>query len=214
MAISPLQAGGARMAAAILILTVLTVLLTALAIMTAVAPEEAVSRLAKWYELVRPSSDLPNWVTSQNFDGTIQWLFVLAPLVSFLLLTYLRGLSKRRADAAIIPLSDAARIAFEALEGTSFADAAVEPNFAPGGPLRFSANKLLSGGIPIFGKRHPSQVSRPIPDEAFFNHEISKDAATLVDSGTGEVTHTDLVTIRGPVNAVIQKLRLRHKADH
>jgi hypothetical protein len=105
-----------------------------------------------------------------------------------------------------IPLHEAARLAFEALEGGVTSAMAGHAFFAPRGPLRYMAMKLYHRGVDIYGKQLPSTVSRLIDDSAFFAGEISADAKTIANTDGGAITHTDLTVEREAVRAAIKEL--------
>ncbi len=112
--------------------------------------------------------------------------------------------------ARMIPLHDAARMAFEAVEGTVLEMTARRPANAPHGPLCFMATKLFTAKVDIYGKQVPSSQSLPIKDDFLSEHEFAKDATVAQHQSSHAVTFTDLKAKRGEVKAAIEEFKRRH----
>lgn len=109
-----------------------------------------------------------------------------------------------------IPLSEAARMALEAIDGSVFSGAARRPFNAPKGALCFLAERLYADGVPIYGKQVPSSKSMAVPDTALFGAAFAQDATVIEDDSSHRVTYSDLMVRRSDLDAAIISLKERH----
>lgn len=115
--------------------------------------------------------------------------------------------SRRVLPGRMIPLHDAARMAFEAIEGTVLEMTARRPASAPHGPLCFMATKLFTAGVPIYGKQVPSSRVSLVRDDFLFANEFARDATVAQDQTSHAVTFTDLTVKQRDAEAAIKVLK-------
>ncbi|MCU6501374.1 hypothetical protein LPN04_26570 [Rugamonas sp. A1-17] len=109
-----------------------------------------------------------------------------------------------------VSLSEAAREALEAIEGSVFSVAARRPFNAPNGALCFIGERLVMDGMPIYGKQVPSSILALVGDNAFFGASLTKDATVIEDDDSHRVTYTNLMVKRSDLEAAIASLKARH----
>ena len=123
-----------------------------------------------------------------------------------------RGAPKELANdpEEMLPLQVAARLAYEAFEGTVLGMQAHRMPNAPDGPLCFMAEKLYEAEMPIYGKRFPSSKVMRLGTDILFSQKFKQDAAVVEDEGN-RVTYTDLTAKRGEMAAAIEVLQGAYK---
>lgn len=119
------------------------------------------------------------------------------------------------ADPEFAPLSDAARLAFDAVENTAFAEAATSKFHSPRGPLSYMATMIcmrVQPDVPLYGKRAPSTVLRQVAADAHFSNDFSESANELCDNDDGAVTYTCLAIKRADLPRIIEHMKDRSGA--
>lgn len=110
----------------------------------------------------------------------------------------------------VLPLQVAARLAYEAVEGTVLGMRASRIANAPDGPLCFMAEKLYEAEMPVYGKRFPSSKVMGLGTDILFSQKFKQDAAVVEDEGN-RVTYTDLTAKRGEMTTAIEVLKGAYK---
>ena len=123
-----------------------------------------------------------------------------------------RGAPKELTDdpTEVLPLQEAARLAYEAVEGTVLGMQAHRLPNAPDGPLCFMAEKLYMADMPIYGKRFPSSKVMRLDTDILFSQKFKQDAAVVEDENN-RVTYTDLTAKRGEMTTAIEALQGAYK---
>lgn len=106
----------------------------------------------------------------------------------------------------MLPLPLAARLAFEAFEGTVLGMQANRQPNAPDGPLCFMAKKLFMADMPVYGKRFPSSKVTRLGTEITFSHDFKRDASVVEDE-RHVVAYTDLTAKRADLGAALEVLK-------
>ena len=110
----------------------------------------------------------------------------------------------------VLPLQEAARLAYEAFEGAVLGMQAHRLPNASDGPLCFMAEKLFIAEMPVYGKRFPSSKVARLDADILFDQQFKRDAAVVEDEGH-RVTYTDLTAKRGEMTTAIEVLQGAYK---
>lgn len=109
----------------------------------------------------------------------------------------------------VISMSEVAQLAFEAVEGTAFATAAIDTYHAPRGALAYIATMLTFRSdlsVHLYGKQVPSRQLRPLAPGAFFDGRFARGASNIEDE-SGRITITDVSIDRSQLEAILDWIR-------
>lgn len=155
-----------------------------------VPPEEAASNLSKWAEVLG-FSDAAEWLAARPADtwglaigatillGSIIML-MRSPIVQaiYLLRSYIKALIRDNyIGRQFVPLRDIARRVYEETADTFDGAFAGHSSNSPEDVLNYYASECIKRGLPIFGKRPPSERLEEIPEAR--NLEVRNSAREL-----------------------------------
>ncbi len=142
-------------------------------------------------------------------EGPIPRLVLVAIGVALPLILYLRDSGRLRRK---VPLMDAARIAYERLEGTAIgetADTIIGPTLED--RLVYFIHAFMIEAVPLYGKKPPSTISRQIPLKEMKHLQWVPSMNAIQYFGNEKMFWEDVFVYRGDLKRYIRKLKSLNK---
>lgn len=113
----------------------------------------------------------------------------------------------RWGDGKLIPLRDAARKVYEAVEHTEMAQLARSNSQGdPDNVLHYFAEQILYR-VPVRGKRLPSTQLAPVKDQLLFAHQFAGGGNQAVRTHDRALTYTDFCVTRKDLNSALESIK-------